>query len=890
MSAHLGEGDAERLVQGAVSDAERQAFNAHTLSCAACHRRVIAAAQALLSHGTSVFDAPDDAPSAPAPALDGSTLFGGRYIVLEHIGRGGMGSVYLAHDTVLRREVALKILLHRGHRFTEVALAEARAIAAIRHPNVVTVFDLALADGALAIAMELVRGSTLRHWLLTPPRRAPLLDALFGVTRGLAAAHAAGIVHGDVKPDNVLIDADGQARLADFGLSRLADATSALAGGTLAYMAPELAAGGPATPASDQYALAATWVESLDGRPPHTPSPDWRTAAQRVRPRWARRPLTRALAPHPDDRHPDLGAFMRALLAARRRRFALVAALVALALLAPWGALHVAERAAVDRCIDQSIGTLPALPPPELFVAHPAARHPTATLLAWSGAAAAHIDWLGARTLAQIRACEAPPLSGQRRALVDRCHALELLGRRRVYDDLRDAASDPTQLRSMILFARVEALADDIDCDDPHLLQSLDWLGLDTSLDAIADLFEPEEDSPRERVDALIASLESHGPSALLSRAYAHLAHVHLRASDRDGAMAHARRAVQIAQQLRDSALEGGAWMLLAEIAIEREARIQDARFYVDNARTAFGPSPSRPSRQWLGETDAVIAFAAGDPDELLRVVDPLLRDPFSVVLPESRLMILVGLARFQRGDLAEARAIFEAAYDGRRRDPGRWKPSRVAGALHDVALADMALGRHDDAMDAALVAHEMRAAALGPDDVETLRIELTLARLGFEGADSPAERELHAARAEAIVAAMDETLVGDHHEVLHNALTLAELDLARDLIARAEGRVRRVLVRARANGYGGFMLARAHLVLAEIAVRRGLRAEAYTHLDQALAAGVGFPSHCVAARTLAAIIDPAAAPPACRPGPVAPSSHVGRLLQDAPELRATLR
>src|SRR5690606_4277704 len=80
MSAHLGEGDAERLVQGAVTDAERQAYNTHTLGCAACHRRVIAAAHALLSHGTSVFDAPDDAPSAPTPALDGSTLFGGRYI------------------------------------------------------------------------------------------------------------------------------------------------------------------------------------------------------------------------------------------------------------------------------------------------------------------------------------------------------------------------------------------------------------------------------------------------------------------------------------------------------------------------------------------------------------------------------------------------------------------------------------------------------------------------------------------------------------------------------------------------------------------------------------------------------------------------------------------
>ena len=156
--------------------------------------------------------------------LEAGTKFG-RYEILSQLGKGGMGEVYLAKDTKLDRNVALKILpaelassRERMLRFVQ----EAKAAAALNHPNVAHVYEISEHDGLNFIAMEYVDGRTLRekiHYEHTDLRK--LLKYLQQVASGLAKAHAAGIVHRDLKPDNIMITRDGYAKILDFGLAKL---------------------------------------------------------------------------------------------------------------------------------------------------------------------------------------------------------------------------------------------------------------------------------------------------------------------------------------------------------------------------------------------------------------------------------------------------------------------------------------------------------------------------------------------------------------------------------------------------------------------------------------------------------------------------------------------
>jgi len=212
------------------------------------------------------------------------TLLDGRYRVGARIARGGMATVYEATDTRLDRQVAVKIL-HRAHAddpdFVLRFRREARAAARLAHPNVVGVFDQGCdesADGTtLFLAMEYVPGRTLRDLMREqgplPPARALVL--LEPVLAALGAAHGAGFVHRDVKPENVLITDDGRVKVADFGLARAVStsnqttATSGILIGTVSYLAPELVVDGTADPRSDVYACGVLLYEMLTGRKPH---------------------------------------------------------------------------------------------------------------------------------------------------------------------------------------------------------------------------------------------------------------------------------------------------------------------------------------------------------------------------------------------------------------------------------------------------------------------------------------------------------------------------------------------------------------------------------------------------------------------------------------------
>jgi serine/threonine protein kinase len=201
-----------------------------------------------------------------------------RYDLVREIGRGGMGSVWLGRDTLLGREVALKrIGLMPGAASPDLQRAEreARLAARLNHPHVVAVFDLVEEGDETWLVMEYVEGITLsafvkRDGALTPDEAAPLVRQ---AADALAAAHAAGIVHRDVKPSNMLVTRDGEVKLTDFGIARAeADASltrTGLVTGSPAYLAPEVASGATATEASDVWSLGATLYHLLAAHPPY---------------------------------------------------------------------------------------------------------------------------------------------------------------------------------------------------------------------------------------------------------------------------------------------------------------------------------------------------------------------------------------------------------------------------------------------------------------------------------------------------------------------------------------------------------------------------------------------------------------------------------------------
>ncbi len=201
---------------------------------------------------------PGAAPPGPIALEPGHEI--GRFTVLAYLGAGATGMVYAAYDPELDRKVALKLLRARGG----LAVPEAQAMARLSHPNVAVVHDVGAYEGGVFIAMEFVRGVTLQTWLVEAPRPWPeILDVFLQAGRGLAAAHAAGLVHRDFKPSNAILATDGRVRVLDFGLScRQQDASRELVG-TPAYMPPEQFLGLPVGPASDQFSFCAALYEAL---------------------------------------------------------------------------------------------------------------------------------------------------------------------------------------------------------------------------------------------------------------------------------------------------------------------------------------------------------------------------------------------------------------------------------------------------------------------------------------------------------------------------------------------------------------------------------------------------------------------------------------------------
>ena len=294
----------------------------------------------------------------PSDPLERPTL--GRFRLVRRLGSGAMGVVYEGYDQELDRRVALKVLrpeVEAQHTLQARArmMREAQALARLRHPNVTMVYEVGTSEtGALFIAMELVEGRTLGRWLRSRPRTwRDIVEVFLQAGRGLAAAHRAGLVHRDFKPDNVLVDEDGSAHVVDFGLARSSglaellptldpDLDGAEPGpvaldltctgavlGTPAYMAPEQFQGGPPHATSDQFSFCVALFEALYGRRPFPGNdlPSLQRSLMRGQPVGPRRGVPRALyrvlrrglAVDPTKRFPSMEKLLEALAGCRQR-------------------------------------------------------------------------------------------------------------------------------------------------------------------------------------------------------------------------------------------------------------------------------------------------------------------------------------------------------------------------------------------------------------------------------------------------------------------------------------------------------------------------------------------------------------------------------------------
>ncbi|HZS42417.1 MAG TPA: serine/threonine-protein kinase [Polyangia bacterium] len=304
----------------------------------------------------SLLEAVAEAPAAINERL-GAGMMVGRYRLVEAIGRGGFGVVFKAVDTELGREIALKLLSsHRRSADAETRLMrEAQAMARLSHPNVITIYDVGVFEAGVFIAMELVDGGTLSRWMKQPRPWLKTVETFLGAGRGLAAAHRAGLVHRDFKPDNVLVGRDGRVCVTDFGVARMmnaaddsgarAPADSALVVsltrtgmllGTPAYMAPEQMNGEASDARADVFSFCVALFEALYRERPFSGA-DVQTLKQAIAerrvlapsgsdvPARLRRVLVRGLSAAPGERHQSMEELLADLEAVaradRRRRF-----------------------------------------------------------------------------------------------------------------------------------------------------------------------------------------------------------------------------------------------------------------------------------------------------------------------------------------------------------------------------------------------------------------------------------------------------------------------------------------------------------------------------------------------------------------------------------------
>ncbi len=670
----------------------------------------------------------------------------GRFEVHGTLGAGGMGIVLAARDPDLDRRVALKILrpdLFAGESRGEADLRltrEAQAMARLAHPNVVTVYEVGRVGDHRFVAMELVEGTTLRGWLAAAPRGWREIVAMFiGAGRGLAAAHAAGLVHRDFKPDNVLVGADGRPRVTDFGLVAdgpptiddppdeplAADVTGrGTAVGTPAYMSAEQWAGQVVDPRSDQFSFCVALWEALHGARPFAgrKAGDIRravaagavTAPRRDDvPRWLQAVVRRGLAPSPADRWPSMAELLDALERWRRgRRWGLVAAVgvvgalggVALAL------QGTSAPAVVDPCAPPT-ARLEAVwsPPRRAQLATSMGRADPALGAARFAVVGAAFDDLAARwTATHVAACRATRIEGrQSDTMLDRrmdCLDRALVGLGEAVRALAPAAS-PGELDRAIRV--LDALPDLAACSDPGLLGDRpappteaaarrEFRALGEELAAIdVARVAGKLDGLVARAEQAVGRARALGHVTRLAEALDALASAQHNDGSYDAELTTRRELITVAAAAHDDILAAEAWTAIVSTTADSLDRPADAEPLLLSAAAAVA--------------------RAGDPVGLR----------YDLLEVRSELASGKGDVAGAQALIAEAVALLEASGA---RAPGSPLASRLASAINQTGSVMQSAGKWREAVTAYRETIALRTARYGADHPLLLSVHGNLA------------------------------------------------------------------------------------------------------------------------------------------------------------------
>jgi eukaryotic-like serine/threonine-protein kinase len=699
--------------------------------------------------------------------------------VQHELGRGAASVVCAAYDSDLARTIALKVLRARGDAGDERRLREGRALARLSHPNVLKVYEVGRDDNWLYIALEHVDGVTFRQWSAVERRSwRAICDAFCAAARGLSALHRAGMVHRDVKPDNLLIDRDGGVKVVDLGL-----VGAGVGAGTPRYMAPELRDSGAADAASDQFALTVSLAECLGGSD--------------AVPRRVRRVLDRGMAKDPKARFGDLEAWAAALAKRPRRLAWFAAASTGVAALATVGVLSFAGGESEPSC---ESGT------PAIWNAQ------TGRAIAWSFGAVArpHVAEIATRTIAQL----------QNRAEQWRS---ERVGVCKAYHERHEimAARFDRQVACLDRMRRTFELA-------VERLRAADAGAVDHAIEvvlAVPDVelcrnderlarAEPMPDEPGARAEVIriedqlsdvqmadkagdpkaalagareaLVAARRNGRQQLIGRAAQLIAEQLMRTGDMTGALAHADEAVKAAAAARDDEVESRAWLVQLYLrGVIQHQRGSDLDMARRAALAAADRAGDERTRAALEHTLGLVAKSEGDYAGA--------RDHFRAALAHlgkvggetsdaaatlSALSMVLG----HLGDLEGARA---AAEDGVRRDLAMFGPHhpRYAIQLRNLANRLAELGDLKGAAtrleEALAVVHESD----GDDSLPALAVRLSMANI-YGQLDRLDDAETHVARA----LVLSERLLGtEHPDTASVVLTAANIAAARGDLAGAE-------------------------------------------------------------------------------------------------------
>jgi eukaryotic-like serine/threonine-protein kinase len=749
--------------------------------------------------------------TAGAPLRDGAI---GRFHVLGIVGQGAMGTVLAAYDPDLDRKVALKLLRGAGSgaataEATERLLREGRAMARLSHPHVLTVLEVGVVDGEVFMATEFAAGGTLRAWCAqeTRPWR-EVMERFRQAGRGLAAAHQAGLVHRDFKPENVLLTRDGEVRVADFGLvglhgraqSDLPDGAAATTGaepafaptltrtgamlGTPAYMSPEQHRGEPVGPAADQFAFCVALWEALHGERPFGGSSlgELVAAVASGRPRAPRNPevplwlgevLRRGLRVAPADRWPSMEALLEALArdpAAERRqrlrRIGVTGAVVGLAAVAGLALVRGgADRDALCQGMD---GKLAGVWDPAQAAAVRAAFLSTGRLNAddtferVAGRLDGYTrDWVAARS----ETCRATHVRGEQSAAL-----LDL--RMACLDRHLDAVAALTK----VFAAATDGAVVDVAVGATSKLPALAACADVESLSAVVP--PPADPATRAAVDRLRSSIDV--VSALEDTG-------------------QYRKALEVARRVATEAGEIGYAALRARSLFARgtlEDRNGDAASGVASLREALlyaaDAHDDDMAARILSDLVFFIGTRLGRPDEALALrpaAEAARRRAGPDPDREAELRSAVALSLRRAGRYDEARVLFEEAIALRTRalGPDHQRLGRLIGRL---AGLDADQGRYTEARRHYEQTLAILEKELGPDHPDCARTVGSIGQMLQNAGDLDGAR----ANLERSVAMLEQSLGPDHPDVARLGASLGSVLSAQDHVEEAAARLERVV------------------------------------------------------------------------------------------------